>query len=135
MALAGVCQSTAFALALRGKIIDDDERLISQESGSSMKRTYPILFGALLLAVGCDGRGAIQEGDTITPLLASRAVWNAGEAGDLKVILRCKNKETGRARKLDFDSVPDNVNPVATVTFYHGDKAEPPVTVILDHRC
>jgi hypothetical protein len=100
-----------------------------------MKRIWcGIVVGlaSLLVVIGC---GGVQEGDTITPVLEGPATWQAGQPNALKVRLRSSSSDGARARDLGFGGIPADANPKATITFYEGDTAQTPVTVMLDHRC
>jgi hypothetical protein len=89
-------------------------------------------LAGLLVATGC---GGIRDGDTITPVLEGPATWTAGQPNELKVRLRASSSDGGRVRDLGFGGIPDDANPKATITFYEGDTAQAPLTVMLDHRC
>jgi hypothetical protein len=100
-----------------------------------MKRVLcGIALGLASLVVGT-GCGGIREGDTITPVLDGPTTWKAGQPNALKVRLRSSSSDGGRVRDLGFGGIAANANPKATITFYEGDTAQTPVTVILDHRC
>jgi hypothetical protein len=100
-----------------------------------MKRFLTLLglgLTGLVLVFGCH-KGP-QDGDTITPALQGRPHWVAGQPGSLQVRLRAASADGG-VRDLDFSGIAAGANPSAAVTFYEGDRARPPVHVILDHRC
>jgi hypothetical protein len=89
-------------------------------------------LATLVVATGC---GGIREGETITPVLEGPAIWTAGQTNPLKVRLRASSSEGGHVRDLGFGDIPGDANPKATITFYEGDTAQTPLTVMLDHRC
>jgi hypothetical protein len=95
---------------------------------------YCVLVG-LCSAFGCGGAAPPVAGDVVTPVLSSRAAWVAGKSNPFQVRLRATSGDGSNERLLDFDGIPTNANPSATVTFYQGDSALPPLAVALDHRC
>jgi len=99
-----------------------------------MKRALPWLMMGLLACLALTGcrPEPLHDGDTVTPVLQSR-VWTAGQANNL--LVRLQADDGSGPRLLDFDSVPGNVNPEATVTFYQGDRPGRPLSVTLSHRC
>lgn len=104
-----------------------------------MKRmSIVILFLPVVsLVVGCgDSIGAVRDGDEVTPVLTDgRGPWPAGGQQQITVRLSAKNKDGSADRLLGFASIPESVNPTATVTFYVGDQPQSPVELPLNHRC
>jgi len=101
-----------------------------------MKRSLAWLmmgFSATLTLAGCRPE-PLHDGDTVTPVLETR-VWLAGEHNNLHVRLQAADANGRDARLLDFESVPANANPKATVTFYHGERPGRSLSVTLSHRC
>jgi hypothetical protein len=91
------------------------------------------LMGAVVVA-GCGGND-LRDGDTITPIVAGRPIWIAGQPGELQVCLLASGQDGSRRRSLDFSGIPSDANPKATITFYTGEVAQAPIHVTLDHRC
>ena len=106
-----------------------------------MRRTL-FLFGAaglaclaLLSACGLQTGPPARSGETVTPRLNEAIQWSAGKPGQMGVRLIAHGKDSPAGRTLGFSGIPDDVNPVAAVTFFQGEQSLPPVTVTLDHRC
>jgi len=92
-------------------------------------------LAAVALVVGCgQPTSPPAAGDTIVPSLSKEPKWTAGKPADLEVRLEARNADNA-TRRLDFKGLPEDVNPVATVTFYEGDKTLNTVKVTLSHRC
>jgi hypothetical protein len=89
---------------------------------------------ALTLLAACDSGGP-RAGETITPQLTDPLSWTAGQSGQVTMRLVALDREGRVQRRLDFHGIPDNVNPVATVTFYGSDYVLPERQIVLDHRC
>jgi hypothetical protein len=105
-----------------------------------MRRTFLTLAttGLALLTglTGCNWRGGPpREGEHVTPHLSDQIQWTAGSPGQIAVRLVATGKDGSEPRRLGFGGLPPDVHPVATVTFYRGEQALPPVEVALDHRC
>ncbi len=91
---------------------------------------------AVLAVSGCGNRAEPPHaGDVVTPKLSSPLKWTAGQKGAISV--RLEAAANGSApRALDFNGIPSNVNPVATVTFQDASGKElAPQRVELSHRC
>ena len=99
----------------------------------------PLLAGcaAALVLSGCRAPSASppRPGDTVTPALTDSVSWTVGQPGQLSVRLVAQAKDGSAPRPLGLGAVPEDVNPVATVTFFKGEQAQSPVAVTLDHRC
>src|SRR5262245_28049904 len=105
-----------------------------------MRRTFLALATAgLALLTGptaCNWRGGPpREGEHVTPQLNEEVHWTAGSPGQLGVRLVANGKDGSGPRSLGFGGLPEDANPVATVTFYKGEEALPPVEATLAHRC
>jgi hypothetical protein len=106
-----------------------------------MRRTLWFLGVTGLLAVAglsaCNKQTAAppRQGETVLPRLSGDVHWTAGRPGQLGVRLVARGQDSSGPRTLSFDGLPEDANPVATVTFFEGERALAPVTVTLDHRC
>jgi hypothetical protein len=105
-----------------------------------MRRTLLTLAtaGVALLTglTACNWRGGPpREGEHVTPHLDDGLSWTAGRPGQIAVRLVAHGKDGSGPRPLGFGGLPADAHPVARVTFYKGEQAQPPVEVTLDHRC
>jgi hypothetical protein len=76
-----------------------------------------------------------RPGETVLPQLNGEVHWTAGRPGQLGVRLVARGPDGAGQRALGFAGIPDDANPVATVTFFEGERSLATVTVPLDHRC
>lgn len=89
-------------------------------------------FGLALLA-GCASPAAPpRAGDTVTPVLATAARWQAGSAPEISARLQAKGKE-GASRQLGFDGIARD--PVVRVVFFEDSTELGASQVTLSHRC
>ena len=80
-------------------------------------RKWSILSVAVVfLTAGCGNPSLPQPGDTVSPRIVSIGIWEAGQAGMLRVELHATD-EAGDSRRLGFEASPD-VDPVAHVQFF-----------------
>jgi hypothetical protein len=106
-----------------------------------MRRTHWFLGAAGLLALtslsACNMQGAAppRHGETVLPRLSGDVQWTAGRPGQLGVRLVARGPDSSGPRSLTFAGIPEDANPVATVTFFAGERALAPVRVTLEHRC
>lgn len=101
-------------------------------------RGYLILSVALawLLAAGCGGQASsVNPGDTVQPVLDGFPLWSAGKTENLKVRLQVTSKGSSTPRNLDYNGLPADAHPQATVTFFIGPRPQEPLQVPLSHRC
>jgi hypothetical protein len=106
-----------------------------------MKRTLWFHGATALLALAglsaCNMQTSAppRRGETVLPRLSGDVRWAAGQPGQLSVRLVARSPDGSGPRSLAFDGIPEDANPVATVTFFEGERALAPVTMTIDHRC
>jgi hypothetical protein len=111
--------------------------LILEKGMAPMKylfRGVAVGLAGLVLMVGC-GPADVNDAATVTPVLVGRPSWTAGQPNLLRVRLEAAGQDGTSLGPLGFQGIPAGANPKATITFYQGDVAQPPLTVALDHRC
>ncbi len=90
---------------------------------------------ALAFLSACNTIAPPRPGETVQPRLSGDLRWTAGRPGQLGVRLLAQGQDGPAPRTLGFAGLAEDANPVATVTFFEGERALTPVTVRLSHRC
>jgi hypothetical protein len=77
-----------------------------------------------------------QAGETVKPQLSEALKWKSGKPAKIGVRLQAQSADSAAPRLLDFNGIPNNVNPVADITFLDAAGKElSPAHVELSHRC
>jgi hypothetical protein len=101
---------------------------------------FPLTTAGLLALLGLSGcakpADPPQAGETVKPQLSEALKWKAGKPAKIGVRLQAQSADSSAPRLLDFNGIPNNVNPVADITFFDAAGKElSPAHVELSHRC
>jgi hypothetical protein len=89
--------------------------------------------------LGCGGSGGPQPGDIVTPQpvvgIGGEIELRAGPSASLGARLVAKGPNDTAPRNLNFQGIPSNVNPVASIRYYKDDTEVGTQEATLSHRC
>jgi hypothetical protein len=95
-----------------------------------------LIVGLLLTIVLFRGFiGGPRAGETVYPVLSAPSAWPAGGTIVLGARLHARHLDSSKERALDFQGIPSESNPQASVTFFDGEQPLETVEVSLSHRC